>query len=130
MAQFRKHANRFRDLCNGWGIGDETFEFWSWMAKQYTMLADLIDLACRHGMRLPTLLPSQILAKPSSSALDAAQHEIIILGNVLVHPGFYYYQSGVCTIERREKFRASQAAEVSVPKKKRGGQGVDRRVLI
>ncbi len=34
MAQFQKHIKRFTELSTGWGIGDATFEFWSWLAKQ------------------------------------------------------------------------------------------------
>lgn len=34
LAQFNKHVARFRQLCEGWGIGAETFEFWSWLSKQ------------------------------------------------------------------------------------------------
>ena len=28
------HLKRFGDLSRGWGIGEETFEFWSWIARQ------------------------------------------------------------------------------------------------
>jgi hypothetical protein len=34
LAQFRRHVARFRELSSGWGIGDETFEFWAWLTKQ------------------------------------------------------------------------------------------------
>lgn len=32
--QFRRHLVRFSELSTGWGIGDETFEYWSWLSKQ------------------------------------------------------------------------------------------------
>lgn len=28
------HMRRFGDFSRGWGIGEETFEYWSWMARQ------------------------------------------------------------------------------------------------
>lgn len=31
---FFVHVKRFSDLSRGWGIGEETFEFWSWIARQ------------------------------------------------------------------------------------------------
>ena len=34
VAQLNKHVARFRDLSNTWGIGEQTFEFWSWLSKQ------------------------------------------------------------------------------------------------
>ncbi|KAG0148825.1 hypothetical protein CROQUDRAFT_89870 [Cronartium quercuum f. sp. fusiforme G11] len=118
LDQFRKHTARFRELCNGWGIGDETFEFWSWLSKQYTILADLIDLACRNGLRLPNLLPSPDTTANRHSQLGslATSHTgtlggVSIPANVLLHAGFYYYQSGICAIHRRDKFRASEIAE-------------------
>lgn len=32
--QFEKHIHRFVELSTGWGIGEATFEFWSWLGKQ------------------------------------------------------------------------------------------------
>jgi trafficking protein particle complex subunit 11 len=34
MSQFHRHIRRFTELSTGWGIGDATFEFWSWLSKQ------------------------------------------------------------------------------------------------
>jgi len=34
MNQFQRHIRRFTELSTGWGIGDATFEFWSWLSKQ------------------------------------------------------------------------------------------------
>jgi trafficking protein particle complex subunit 11 len=28
------HVRKFGDLSRGWGIGEDTFEFWSWIARQ------------------------------------------------------------------------------------------------
>lgn len=32
--QFKTHIKRFTELSQGWGIGEMTFEFWSWLGKQ------------------------------------------------------------------------------------------------
>jgi hypothetical protein len=34
LGPFFVHLKRFSDLSRGWGIGEETFEFWSWLARQ------------------------------------------------------------------------------------------------
>lgn len=34
LGPFSIHLKRFGDLSRGWGIGEETFEFWSWIARQ------------------------------------------------------------------------------------------------
>ena len=34
MRQFQRHLHRFTELSTGWGIGNMTFEYWSWLCKQ------------------------------------------------------------------------------------------------
>ena len=34
LAHHNSHMRKFSDLSRGWGIGEETFEFWSWLARQ------------------------------------------------------------------------------------------------
>lgn len=41
LAFFRRHLRRFEELSKSWGIGEETFEFWSWVARQYGSLVYL-----------------------------------------------------------------------------------------
>lgn len=31
---FKNHVKRFTELSQGWGIGEMTFEYWSWLGKQ------------------------------------------------------------------------------------------------
>src|ERR1700691_564406 len=38
LSHHSTHMRRFGDFSRGWGIGEETFEFWSWMARQYVSL--------------------------------------------------------------------------------------------
>jgi len=35
LAHHNTHMRLFSDFSRGWGIGEETFEFWSWMARQW-----------------------------------------------------------------------------------------------
>lgn len=121
MFQFNKHIHKFRELCNGWGIGDETYEFWAWLSKQYTVLADLVDIGCRNGMRLPNLCPPPISASENARTSSPVLPETRLLSGgainltgVLVHPGFYYFYGAQCAVERRNKFQASDAAEVEM----------------
>lgn len=32
--KFRAHVKRYTEMSQGWGIGETTFEFWSWLGKQ------------------------------------------------------------------------------------------------
>jgi hypothetical protein len=34
LSHHTTHMRKFSDFSRGWGIGEETFEFWSWMARQ------------------------------------------------------------------------------------------------
>ena len=40
--QFRQHNLHITRLCTRWGITDQTHEYWAWLAKQYTFMADLV----------------------------------------------------------------------------------------
>src|SRR6266404_871261 len=39
LSQHTIHTRRFSDFSRGWGIGEETFEFWSWIARQRVSLS-------------------------------------------------------------------------------------------
>ena len=39
LSHHSTHIRRFGDFSRGWGIGEETFEYWSWIARQYVVLA-------------------------------------------------------------------------------------------
>lgn len=34
LSHHSTHIRKFGDFSRGWGIGEETFEFWSWIARQ------------------------------------------------------------------------------------------------
>ena len=35
LSNHNSHMRKFADFSRGWGIGEETFEFWSWLARQW-----------------------------------------------------------------------------------------------
>ncbi|GAA5993976.1 hypothetical protein JCM5350_003513 [Sporobolomyces pararoseus] len=103
LSQLNRHVFRFRQLSESWSIGEETFEFWSWLSKQYRLFGDLTTAALRAGFRLPSLrppptpIPTPGVPQPPSPGLMPL--------NVLQHPGHYYFLSAVCALERRERYR-------------------------
>lgn len=34
LSHHNTHMRKFADFSRGWGIGEETFEFWSWLTRQ------------------------------------------------------------------------------------------------
>ncbi|TFK74712.1 hypothetical protein BDN72DRAFT_812681 [Pluteus cervinus] len=129
LAQHSSHMRKFGDFSRGWGIGEETFEFWSWLARQHRVLSELLE----HGLRgtfaipnhkpmpmnsiNPALLTAQIQA-PSQRAtnpleVDALRSLGINPSHALQHPGFYYYMAARCTEMRRLQFLAAVEAEVT-----------------
>ncbi|SPO41088.1 uncharacterized protein PSFLO_06570 [Pseudozyma flocculosa] len=135
VRQLHRHLHRFTELSTGWGIGSMTFEYWSWLCKQYRMFADLMDAATRSPssspvppFSLPTHappLPSKLLHPDVLSMLQAgmpAPHgmmtptaEAAALGvspaALIQGPGTFYYLAALCTLERRDRFHKLVAAE-------------------
>src|SRR5262249_25658725 len=89
-----------------WGIGEDTFEYWSWLARQYRVLAELMEIALRAGLKLPVTRKVDGKAQPSSESIGANPT------NHLQHPGYYYFQAARCTQERLDRFRRIADAEV------------------
>ncbi|KAG8933795.1 hypothetical protein FRC00_012791, partial [Tulasnella sp. 408] len=112
LATFNRHIQKFSELSRGWGIGEETFEFWSWQARQYRILAELLELAVRAGYKLPTptIPPSLPGGRPTGTGSPAPnqQNDPRALGinpsHALQHPGYFYYLSATCTLQRYERF--------------------------
>lgn len=124
---FRRHLVRFTELSTGWGIGTSTFEYWSWLSKQYRLFGELLEHATRQVPNAPLPpfalpihappLPSKLLHPearagaggegmllPNSNAVAVS----ILPYSTLQTPAAYYYLAALCTIERRTRFiRAS-----------------------
>ena len=104
---------RFCDLSKSWGIGEDTFEYWSWAARQYRILAEILEIALRAGLRLPPLLPQQVEERtPQQLALEPPSMPGLAPANTLQHPGYYYFQAARYTQERYKRFKAIEDAEV------------------
>ncbi|KAJ6631526.1 Gryzun, putative trafficking through golgi-domain-containing protein [Mycena sp. CBHHK59/15] len=123
LSHHNTHIRKFGDFSRGWGIGEETFEFWSWIARQHRILAELLE----HGTQSKLVIPDH---RPVNPALAASQRASVtvpsntleidamrIMGinpsHALQHPGFYYYMAAKCTEARRERFLAAAEAEAS-----------------
>lgn len=117
LIPFFVHLRRFADLSRGWGIGEETFEFWSWVARQYRILGEVLEIAQGHGFHVPPL-PAPAYATPAASVAPPPSDELPIPISstnplhVLHPPAFYFYNAACCTIERKQRFDDALSSEV------------------
>ncbi|KAH7883282.1 Gryzun, putative trafficking through golgi-domain-containing protein [Phlebopus sp. FC_14] len=113
------HMRRFADFSRGWGIGEETFEYWSWMSRQHRVLAELLEQGSRSTLTFPNHGPASRAASALSPSalgpggapmdLDAVRALGLNPSHALQHPGHYYYMAARCTEARRERFLASES---------------------
>ncbi|KAL5512612.1 hypothetical protein ACEPAG_3265 [Sanghuangporus baumii] len=108
LSQFNTHVRRFSDLSRVWGISEDTYEYWSWIARQYRVLAELLEQGTHFGMPIPSYAPSNSTAIPEAGQaqleIDALPSLGINPSTALMHPGFYYYFAAECTEKRRTRF--------------------------
>ncbi|KAI0050806.1 hypothetical protein FA95DRAFT_1676484 [Auriscalpium vulgare] len=111
LSQHTIHIRRFSDFSRGWGIGDETFEYWSWIARQYRVFGELLEQGTRSTLKLPVHAPARAPDLAASATLPTGLSELDamrVLGlnpaSALQHPGFYYYMAAGATEKRRERF--------------------------
>lgn len=122
LSHHNTHIRQFGDFSRGWGIGEETFEFWSWVARQHRVLAELLEQGTRSTLVLPVHKPAAPTINLSQSqqtirAATGAEYDVKSLGinpnHALQHPGFYYYVAARCTEMRRTRFLAALETEQS-----------------
>ncbi|KAF5372683.1 hypothetical protein D9615_009870 [Tricholomella constricta] len=108
LSHHNTHMRIFSDFLRGWGMGEETFEYWSWIARQHRILAELLEQGTRSTSMLPVHKPNH---NSGSGGLAAGTLEVesmrslgINPSHALQHPGFYYYMAAKCTEMRRERF--------------------------
>ena len=107
---------RFAELSRGWGIGEETYEFWSRLARQYRIMGEVLELAQTQGFDVPPL-PAPAYAPPPTPTpgLTVFVDDLPISSanplHVLHPPAFYFYAAALCTLERRVRFDAAIATE-------------------
>ncbi|KAF9161729.1 hypothetical protein DFQ26_004195 [Actinomortierella ambigua] len=61
LFQFRRHLNAFKTFSDNWRIGEDSFEYWAWMCKQYRAMGDLLDIGTKAGFKLPTPTPGSVV---------------------------------------------------------------------
>lgn len=112
LSHHNSHMRRFADFSRGWGIGEETFEYWSWMARQHRVLAELLEQGSNSSLTFPTNSPPSLAAGASPAGtpvdLDAVRALGLNPSHALQHPGHYYYMAARCTEARRERFLANE----------------------
>ncbi|OWZ51735.1 hypothetical protein C351_03530 [Cryptococcus neoformans c8] len=115
LNSFHVHLKRFGDLSRGWGIGEETFEFWSWVARQYRVFAELLEMAQQHNLRIiippPTFPTLESSAGPQSLSYLATPISSQNPTQVLQHPAYYYYTAACGTLKRQERFKEALDSE-------------------
>ncbi|KAL1746670.1 Gryzun, putative trafficking through golgi-domain-containing protein [Schizophyllum fasciatum] len=103
LSHHTSHIRQFGDFSRGWGIGEDTFEYWSWIARQHRIFAELLEHGTRANLRIPVHRPSFPLQQPAGM-----EPMVRALGvnpsSALQHPGFYYYIAAHCTEMRRARF--------------------------
>jgi trafficking protein particle complex subunit 11 len=78
------HNKRMSALCNGWGLGVETAEYWHWLSRNYRIFADLLDIS------ETTIVGEQEIEEAIKMITGDS---IVNLDQVLHHPGYYYFMA-------------------------------------
>jgi hypothetical protein len=91
MVPFVVHVKRFSDLSRGWGIGEETYEYWSWLARQYRIFAELLE-------------GKAVSPRPSPVWEEGKLVSAVNPTLALQSPSYYWYQAAICSIERRARW--------------------------
>ncbi|KAJ7209783.1 Gryzun, putative trafficking through golgi-domain-containing protein [Mycena pura] len=123
LSHHNTHIRKFGDFSRGWSIGEETFEFWSWVARQHRVLAELLEHGTQSKLVIPNHRPvnpalvvsqqSSVTVPTSTLEVDAMRTMGINPSHALQHPGYYYYMAAKCTEARRERFLAALETENS-----------------
>lgn len=87
ISAFSGHNKRMSTLCNGWGLGIETAEYWDWMSRKYQIFADLLDIS-------ETVI---VGVNEIEEAIKLITGDAILnVDMVLHHPGYYYLLAADC----------------------------------
>jgi hypothetical protein len=110
-------VSTFKDISNTRGIGEDTFEYWAWLSKQYRIFADILEIAIRTGFTIPD--PAKISHNTTSSDFRFSMSSMSSISSmssnpntgsginptmVLQHPGFYYFMAAKYNSLRRKHF--------------------------
>ncbi|KAL1915276.1 uncharacterized protein VTP21DRAFT_7552 [Calcarisporiella thermophila] len=110
-----KHLNGLRALPNAWTLSGDSFDYWSWLSRQYRLFGDLLELTERAGYKLPVPLPQTSSNVASLPITNDGRFSIGYGGSggagigvnpalVIQHAGFYYQVAAICNEERKKRF--------------------------
>ena len=115
---FHAHNRRMAGLCNGWGLGRETPEYWAWLGRNYRVFAELVDIS------ETTIVPEHEIEE----AMKMITGDVVVnVDMVLQHPGYYYLLAGECVRQQNSRtvvkeVSASLAGELMVQDEKEAGK--------
>ncbi|KAG0317298.1 hypothetical protein BGZ97_005596 [Linnemannia gamsii] len=61
LFNFRRHLIVFKAFSESWKMGDDSFEYWAWLGKQYRVFGDLLDIGTKAGFKLPIPSPGSVV---------------------------------------------------------------------
>ncbi|KAG0281850.1 hypothetical protein BGZ95_008992 [Linnemannia exigua] len=61
LFNFRRHLIVFKGFSESWRMGDDSFEYWAWLGKQYRVFGDLLDIGVKAGFKLPVPSPGSVV---------------------------------------------------------------------
>ncbi|KAF9980703.1 hypothetical protein BGZ75_008056 [Mortierella antarctica] len=61
LFHFRRHLIVFKAFSESWRMGDDSFEYWAWLGKQYRVFGDLIEISTKLGFKLPVPSPGSVV---------------------------------------------------------------------
>ncbi|OZJ05843.1 hypothetical protein BZG36_00924 [Bifiguratus adelaidae] len=114
LSQLNRHLSAFQTLLSTWKSGEDTYDYWAWLSKQYKLFAETMSTAVKHGFKLPPAYNPSI-PHPASLARSILSIEpehgtsTSNPGSLLQHAGFYYHIAAMCSAERRRRFHELQS---------------------
>jgi trafficking protein particle complex subunit 11 len=91
---FNAHNRRMEGLCNGWGLGLETAEYWGWLARKNRIFAELLDIS-------ETVVVGEEEIEEASKMITGDM--ILNVDLMLQHPGYYYLLAGECIRQQNSR---------------------------
>lgn len=86
-------------LCNGWGLGAETADYWRWTSRNYRNFADLLNIS-------ETIVVGE---HEIEEAIKVVTGDVILNSDmVLHHPGYYYLQAAECVQRDHAKLSSQE----------------------
>lgn len=99
IQMFNTHNKRMSTLLNGWGLGVETAEYWHWLARNYRIFADLLDI-------------SEAIIVGENEIENAIKlitgDSILSVDHLLHHPGYYYLIAANCIRQEHARLTVRQ----------------------